>query len=92
MYLSIGCQGLTVIALIHLRGTAVDDGRLDLVLNLTRAGSGGLELLDDVQALAISDLAEDHVLAVEPGGDDSGDKELGAVAAKERDMVNFKSC
>jgi hypothetical protein len=31
--------------------------------------------------IAVGHLAEDDVLAIEPGGDDGGDEELGAVAA-----------
>ena len=40
-------------------------------------GTLALDLLDEV--LALNDLAEDDVLAVEPRGDDGGDEELGSV-------------
>jgi len=59
--------------------TAVDDGRLDLVLDLTGTRASRLEFFDDVQALLISNLAEDDVLAIQPGGNDGGDEELRAV-------------
>lgn len=42
-----------------------------------RVGALALNLLDEV--LALDDLAEDDVLAVEPRGDDGGDEELGSV-------------
>lgn len=63
-----------------LGSTAVDDGWLDLMLDLARAGSSGLELLDNFQTGVIGDFAEDDVLAVQPGGHDGGDEELRAVA------------
>ena len=66
-----------------LGSTAVNNGGLDLVLNLTRAGTSCLEFLDDVQALLISNFTEDDVLAIQPGGDNGGDEELGAVTIKE---------
>jgi len=62
-----------------LTSTAVDDGWLDLVLDLTRARASRLKLLHDVQRPGVSDFAEDDVLAIQPGGDDGGDEELGAV-------------
>jgi hypothetical protein len=61
--------------------TSIDDGRLEVQLDLAVAGASGLERLDDLHALVISDLAKNDVLAIEPGGDDGGDEELGAVAA-----------
>jgi hypothetical protein len=60
--------------------TAVDDGRLYGGLDGTAAGASTLEAVDNLLAGIIRDLAEDDVLAVEPGGDDSGDEELRAVA------------
>lgn len=52
-------------------------GNLDRLDRLV-AGSLGdvLDLLDDI--VALEDLAEDDVAAVEPAGDDGGDEELGA--------------
>jgi hypothetical protein len=97
----VGCQlrvkVLLSINLDDLGSTAVNDGGLDLVLNLTRAGTGGLKLLDDVQALAVGNLTEDNVLAIEPRGDDGGDEELRAVAASQkirqfRIMLESESC
>lgn len=52
--------------------TAVGDG--DGGLGLARAGTLGLDTLDNVHTL--DDLAEDDVLAVQPGGDNGGDEEL----------------
>jgi hypothetical protein len=52
-------------------------GDLDLLGGAAGAGPDLLDGLDDVHAL--DDLAEDDVLAVEPGGGDGADEELGAV-------------
>jgi hypothetical protein len=60
--------------------TAVDDGRLELVLGSSRGGSVLLELFDNPHVLLL-DLTKDDVLAIEPRSDDSGDEELRAVAA-----------
>jgi hypothetical protein len=62
-----------------LAGASIDDGRLEVELDLTCTAAGGLKLLDDLHAGIICDLAEDDMLAIEPGGDDGGDEELGAV-------------
>lgn len=72
----------------HTRDSALQLARLDnggllVVVDLSGAGAGGLKRLDDIHGLVVSDLAEDDVLAVEPAGDDGGDEELGAVAARE---------
>ena len=66
-----------------LVATAVDDGGLDSGADGAGGGAEGLDLLDNLQGLIISDLAEDDVLAIEPRGDNGGDEELGAVAGKE---------
>lgn len=58
----------------------LDNGGLLVVVDLSGAGAGSLEGLDNVQGLLVSDLAEDDVLAIEPAGDDGGNEELGAVA------------
>ena len=49
---------------------------------LDGAGStaAGLETLDDLHRAVISDLAEDDVLSIKPGGDNGGNEELRAVA------------
>ena len=60
----------------------LDNGRALAVLDLTAARASGLNGLDDAQTLVVSNLAEDDVAAVEPGGDDGGDEELGAVAGE----------
>jgi len=62
-----------------LQLAALDDGGLLVVVDFAASGTGGLESLDDVQGGVVSDLAEDDVLAIEPGGDDGGDEELRAV-------------
>lgn len=67
-----------------LVATAVDDGGLDIGADRTGGGTESLDLLDNVQGLGISDLAEDDVLAIEPRGDNGGDEELGAVARGEK--------
>lgn len=43
----------------------------------SRVGTEALDLLDEV--LALGDLTEDNVLAVQPRGNDGGDEELGSV-------------
>jgi hypothetical protein len=64
---------------IRLQLARLDDGRALAVLDVAAAGASGLESLDDVQALVVSDLAEDDVATIEPRGDNGGDEELGAV-------------
>jgi hypothetical protein len=49
------------------------------VLDLASVAAGSLDRLDNPHGILISNLAKDDVLAIEPGGDDSGDEELGAV-------------
>lgn len=56
------------------------DGRLLAVLDGTASGTGGLDGLDVLEGLVVGNLAEDDVTAVQPGGHDGGDEELGAVA------------
>ena len=59
----------------------VDDSRGVIgILVLARAGAGALNLLDDFHALGVCYLAKDNVLAIEPGGHNSSNEELGAVA------------
>lgn len=53
-------------------------GNGDLGLGGAAGGTVGLDLLDDVHTL--NDLAEDDVLAIQPGGLLSADEELGSVA------------
>ena len=69
----------------NLQDTRLDDGWLLVVVDLSAAGSGSLEGLDDSQGLLISDLTEDNVLAIEPAGDNGGNEELGAVAIETQD-------
>ena len=64
----------------HLQLAGLDNGWLLGEVDLAGAGASGLESLDNVHGLLISNLAEDDVLAIQPGGDDGGDEELGAVA------------
>ena len=67
------------------------DGWRRLVLDGTGVAAGSLDRLDNALRLdvVIGNLAEDDVLAVEPGGDDGGDEELGAVA---KDGVSAVQC
>jgi hypothetical protein len=59
----------------------VDDCRGRLVLDGASVGASGLDRLDNLlRVVTVSNFAEDDVLAVEPGGHDGGDEELGAVA------------
>lgn len=64
----------------HLQLARLDNGWLLGEVNLAGAGASGLESPDNVHGLLISNLAEDDVLAIQPGGDNGGDEELGAVA------------
>jgi len=64
----------------HLGSTTVHDGGLELVLDLAGTRSGTFEILDDLHAGVIGNLAEDDVLAIEPRSNDGGDEELGTVA------------
>lgn len=62
--------------LLHLQLAALHD--LDGVLGLVAGALGDvLDLVDNV--VALEDLAEHDVLAIQPRGDGGGDEELGAV-------------
>ena len=73
-----------------LGSTAVDDGWLDLMLDLTRARASRFKFLHNVHALLISDLTEDDVLAIQPGGNDGGDEELRAIAVRRKNIQRHK--
>ena len=66
----------------------LDTGSLDgwrgLVLDGAGGGAAGLDGLDHTLGggVVVGDGAEDDVAAVEPGGHDGGDEELGAVAVE----------
>lgn len=64
----------------YLQLTTVNDGGLDVRAESSRVAAKGLNLLDNIHGLRIGNLAEDNVLAIEPGGHNGGDEELGAVA------------
>ena len=70
---------------LQLSGT--DNGRRVVVLDLAGAAAGGLDGLDDPHRLVVGNLAEDDVLAIEPGGHDGGDEELRAVAGDGGDRL-----
>ena len=61
----------------------LDNGGALAVLDSAAARASGLDGLDNVHGLLVSDLAEDDVATVEPRGDDGGDEELGAIAAED---------
>ncbi len=63
-----------------LKLTTVDNSSRHLRRDLAVARAGGFDGLDDGEGLVICDFAEDDMFAVEPGGYDGGDKELGTVA------------
>lgn len=63
-----------------LQDTGGGDGGAGLVLNLAVITTGSLKSSNNVHGPVVSDLAEDDVAAVQPGGDDGGDEELRAVA------------
>jgi hypothetical protein len=65
---------------LSLAGRA-NGGDTIAVLDGTAGRAASLNGLDDGDGLGVSDLAEDDVAAVQPGGHDGGDEELGAVAA-----------
>jgi hypothetical protein len=71
---------MSVRVYLCLLSTAVDNGRLEGQLDLTSTGTGFLEVLDNLHAVLVGNLAKDNVLAIQPGSDDGGDEELGAVA------------
>jgi len=69
----------------HLFGASAGNGRLAiLVLDGAALATGELDGSDDLVRLdiALGNAAKDDVLAIKPGGDDSGDKKLRAVAAR----------
>lgn len=69
----------------HLGLTRLLDGRRALlVLDGTRLATASLDGTNNLirGGITVRNLAEDDVLAVEPGGDDGGDEELGAIAAE----------
>jgi hypothetical protein len=49
-------------------------------LGLARLGSLGLDSLDNIHA--INNLSEDDVLAIQPGGGNGGNEELGSIGAR----------
>lgn len=65
-----------------LQLTRVDNGGALLVLDGAGARASGLESLDNVEGFLVGDLAKNDVATVQPGGDDGGDEELGAVAVE----------
>ena len=65
----------------YLQSTRVDHGGALLELDGAGAGTSGLKSLNNIQGLLVGDLTEDDVAAIQPGGNDGGDEELGAVAA-----------
>lgn len=69
-----------------LSATAVHNHGLRGSPDGTITGTEGLDLLNHVVRLGVSDLAEDDVLAIEPRGDSGGDEELGAVAEEKETM------
>lgn len=64
----------------HLQLSRLDNGWLLGVVDLAGTGASGLKSLDNVHGLLVSNLAEDDMLAIQPGGDNGGNEELGAVA------------
>src|SRR6478735_7829677 len=54
----------------------------DLRLGGAALGAVGLDLADERHAVLVGDLAEHHVLAVQPGGEDGGDEELRPVGVR----------
>jgi hypothetical protein len=64
-----------------IASTTVDDCGLELQLDLSGAAASGLELLDDLHAGVVCNFSKDNMFAIEPGSDDRGDEELGAVTA-----------
>jgi hypothetical protein len=69
---------------VCLLSTTVDNGRLELQLDLTSTRTGLLKVLDDLHAFLIRNLTKDNMFAVQPGSDDGGDEELRAIAKNNR--------
>lgn len=63
-----------------LLSTRVDNGGALVVLDSAALRASSLESHDNVHGLLVSNLTEDNVAAVEPRGDNGGDKELRAIA------------
>lgn len=58
--------------------TSVDDK--DRRTDIARVGTKALNFLDNDKGVPVGNLTEDNMVAVQPGGIDSGDEELRAVA------------
>jgi hypothetical protein len=78
-----------VIQTLSLASTTVDDGGLELQLDLSGAAASGLKLLDNLHAGFICNFSKDNMFAIEPGSDDGGDEELGTVSAK--DVISIET-
>lgn len=67
-----------------LRLSSTLDDRWVLILDGTAAASAGFNRLNNAHGLgiAVGNLAENDMLAIEPRGDNSGDEELGTVSEK----------
>lgn len=63
-----------------LVGTAVDNGRLEQKLDLTSATASCFEIPYHLHACLVRHLAEDDMLAIEPGCNDGRDEELRSIA------------
>ena len=66
--------------LFQLSAAAVDDRGLDSRADRAAGAAKSLDLLDNLHGGIVGNLAEDDVLAIEPGGHNGGDEELRAVA------------
>lgn len=60
--------------------TAGGNSGLELVFAGAAGTTGVLECLDDVHSALVGNFTEDDVLAIQPGGHDCSNEELGAVA------------
>jgi hypothetical protein len=63
----------------RLQRTRVIDGWWCVILDLAGVAASGLNGLNNPHALFVSNLAEDDVLAIQPGSDNGCNEELGAV-------------
>lgn len=80
-----------------------EGGHLSFLLQLASCGNGGRVFVFDragagpgsfdgfynVERLLVCDFAEDDMLAIKPAGDDGGDEELGSIAGRKRDEVQY---
>lgn len=90
MYIRFRFLGKNARLIDSLQLARFDDGGAFVVFDGAALGPSSLEGFDDVHGLLVGDLAENDVSAVEPGGDNSGDEELGAVSGQSESAAIYR--